>query len=225
MGDRAVLSALLSHWTSSEDTKWRLGQFLQWAFTEKKVDLVRKLVINHVVDINMEIPESRGSLKKRTPLRLALRSWHNEMVEMMITEGPAIDYNARAHRNIGMFNCNEGRKAAGTIVRIAVRFGRLDVLQGICECLRTRSKRKVVELMNDRLFDYGQTALHEACLRKHTNVVQYLLETVQVNIHITDCYGATALDYANEKKCVEIIKLLKQYQKMMGMEDIAQSEA
>ena len=63
--------------------------------------------------------------------------------------------------------------------------------------------------------EYGQTGLHWACFRGRLDVVQYLVDQMdnkQMNINVTNNYGANALDYAIQHE--EMAKVLLQTGKL-----------
>jgi hypothetical protein len=77
----------------------------------------------------------------------------------------------------------------------------IDVNQG--------GKRVKKEAEDEEKEESGSTALIEASIRGHTEIVQLLLENNDINVHQQDKkYGLTALMHASEKGHTEIVKML-----------------
>merc|ERR1719295_919179 len=104
-GDYKSISAFLA-----EGNEWNIHSkhivldFVKWACDEDKVDLVRRLMDDKIVDVQRSYKTRywlgySPSYTERTPLWIAFKARHYEMMEMMITEGSA-DVNSQRHSDL-----------------------------------------------------------------------------------------------------------------------------
>merc|ERR1719334_1925479 len=252
-GDYKLISIFLSNSTGRI-----ISLFLEWACKRNQVDLVRRLMNDKIVNVDETMPE--------TPLWIAFKARHYQMMEMLITEGSA-DVDAQRHSDqftmlnvavrdnlVGMFqfllkhnaNVNEKDGKGRTPLFIAARFNRIDVIQFLLKnngnvlisvtngnswnvfhvaaeqghlrviqliykhIVTVWSPQKIKDFVDAGDYETGCTPLHFACRRGDADLVQYLVNTVNVDIWQKDRGRKLAFHHAFDCGHHQIVRKLIQ---------------
>ena len=71
--------------------------------------------------------------------------------------------------------------------------------------------------MNGKTVDGGYTPLHLAASAGHADCVEELLEHSKMNIHVTDAFGRTPLETAEQNFKNDVAELLQNHSKCLYM--------
>ena len=136
-----------------------------------------KLLISAKADVNARNNHSIF------PLIAAARNGHWMIVRTLLKEGA---------------NPTAMTKNGRNVLSAAAKNGHLDVIEVIYEHLVTVcSRHELDDFMNVKGVKDGWTALHFACCKGHDDVVQYLVETMKVDVMQRDHKNRTAFDLRN----------------------------
>ena len=151
-----------------------------------------KLLIQYGVDLNV-----CDDVEGTSPLFEAVKSRRQEAINMLLT--------ANADPTIS-------RKEDGiTTLMIAVQNGDIDIVQQLYRaCARMLHSHQSSDFGNTRDSKNGWTALHWACTKRHENMVKYLVEDINVDIHIRDFRDESARDLAKKNGHESIARWLSE---------------
>lgn len=196
---------------TADHTKWPL---LGWAALDGYVDMV-KLLLKHGIAVNQ--PASNGI----TPLMLAARKGHTDVMDILLANGASIDlqdpvygYTALTYaiswdqtKAADFFikhgaGLNIPMKTGATAIILAAQRNDSDI---VTDLIKAKADLNAVD--HD-----GQTALMNACEHNHYGIKEdSIRELVEAgaNIDIVDKKGETALTYAGDRANGGVVDYLK----------------
>jgi len=171
------------------------------------IEVVKLLVSNQKVDINY------ANNGRETSLNIACKRGHIEIVKLLLND-QRVDVNKADNGGITPFHsaCRNGHLE---IVKLFINDQRVDVNKA-----ENGSGAPLYPLyMNfgNNIVSYtgsGQAPFSCACYCGHTEVVKYMLESGrEIDINRKDKYGKTGLDWARERRNMDIVELIESFQK------------
>ncbi|XP_046346164.2 ankyrin repeat domain-containing protein 50-like [Haliotis rufescens] len=178
-----------------------------------QIEVVKYVLSQDIVDIN-----SRGR-KRKTPVMLAARNGHKEVVELLVKKGAdlSLAYNA-AGSNVLHVACFKGHV---DVVKYLLSQDTVDVnsrgWKKRTPMMRAAEKghKEIVELLVNKGADLslayntaGSNVLHLACFNGHVDVVKYLLSQDTLNVNSRGLMKRTPMMRAAEKGHKEVVELL-----------------
>ncbi|XP_048257852.1 ankyrin repeat domain-containing protein 50-like [Haliotis rufescens] len=178
-----------------------------------QIEVVKYVLSQDIVDINC-----RGR-KTKTPVMLAARNGHKEVVEILVKKGAdlSLAYNA-AGSNVLHLACFNGHV---DVVKYLLSQGTVNInsrgWRKRTPVMRAagNGQKEVVELLVKQGADLslayntaGSNVLHLACFKGHVDVVKYLLSQDIVDINSRGLKKRTPVMLAAEKGHKEVVELL-----------------
>lgn len=151
-----------------------------------------------------------------SPLMLASSCGSEQIISLMLKHGAIVSY--KNNFNVTAFHCAvlfglEDKESAEANIKLLYRYlkkqmielytidnGDKSELQSNKSKLLQIAENQILDVMNVQESNNGWTVLHVASMIGFYQIVQFLIQTVKVNVRIKDLKGRTASDIAFEYK-------------------------
>jgi ankyrin repeat protein len=207
-GHEAVVRLLLHHRDILTDMSDETGHTpLHSAIIYRHTQIVKALLCHPTIDVN------RCNSWGWTALTVAIHKGSAEVVQMLLTCADIDIERAKARlRNIDHYDVT-------LPLDLLLRLGLLS--EGLYRAAQAGDKEALLSLLHQQNLQlnshYGlqqTTALHEAALNGHVDVVEALLQHPDIEVNSVDCFGCTALVWAAGKGQSNVVKRLLQHPKI-----------
>lgn len=152
--------------------------------------------------------------KGRNALYFATYYDRRDVFDELVLAGSS--FGAPSHPSAAIYASIEGDDPGGELFRRLVRLGqRFALPEFVVTTMTEEDEEKAIWMLRvgfegslDSTFDRHRTLLHVAAKERCAKMVRYLVEEMRVDVRATDRYGKTALYYAAESGCQDVIAIL-----------------